>query len=270
VLRCAVAPHRMQGSISLCFAKRYFIIDRRMVPARRKARSSRGDMDIIAIIVTIALVLGPLLAYRHHRRVSAAAATAIAKMPLQPIVAHCSRLAMLPILLGNLVGSSVFLIFALDKHVPSDVQPQAIRYGGVALCGIVFLVWCYRFLFRAGDELIVLDDAGFRDRRISPDIIRWSTIEDVVEWRDPKSRQRLGIVLKIDEAQTASPRLKPRSWIARKLNAASGYRPLRIASRGLDVAPGTMLATARGIWPCRDCCTCRNRPWSAGRRAFSE
>jgi hypothetical protein len=81
-------------------------------------------MDSIAIIVTIALVLGPLLAYRHHRRVSAAAATAIAKMPLQPIVAHCSRLAMLPILLCSLVGSSVFLIFALDKHVPSDVQPQ--------------------------------------------------------------------------------------------------------------------------------------------------
>jgi hypothetical protein len=59
---------------------------------------------------------------------------------------------------------------------------RAIRYGGVALCGIVFLVWCYRFLFRAGDELIVLDDAGFRDRRISPDIIPWSTIKDVVEW----------------------------------------------------------------------------------------
>jgi hypothetical protein len=51
--------------------------------------------------------------------------------------------------------------------------------------------------------------------------------------------------LKIDEAQPASLRLKPRSWIARKLNAASGYRPLRIASRGLDVAPATMLATAR-------------------------
>jgi hypothetical protein len=58
---------------------------------------------------------------------------------------------------------------------------RAIRYGGVALCGIVFLVRCYRFLFRAGDELIVLDDAGFRDRRISPDIIPWSTIKDVVE-----------------------------------------------------------------------------------------
>jgi hypothetical protein len=201
-------------------------------------------MDIVAIIVTIALVLGPLLAYRHHRRTRAAAATAIAKMPLRPIVAHYSRSAMLPILLSNLVASSAFLVFAFNERGPVDAR--ALWYCGVVMFGTVFLVWCYRLLFRVGDELIVLDDAGFRDHRISPDIIPWSAIEDVIEWRDPKSRRLLGIVLKIDEAQTANLHLKPRSWIARKLTAGAGNRPLRIASQGLDVAPGTMLAAARG------------------------
>src|SRR5690349_18287168 len=203
-----------------------------------RGRASRA-MDVVAIIATIALVLGPLGAYWRQRRVRAAAATAIAEMPLQPVVAHYSRLAVMSILLQVLVWGSGVLIFSFDKRVASEIQ--ALRYYGVVPLGLVFLVWIYRFLFRAGDDVITVDETGLRDCRLSPDVIAWGAIDDVVEQRNPRGFELIGFVLKLGDAQAANLRLPSRSWIDRKLTGESGYRLLRVGFGGLDIAPRTML-----------------------------
>jgi hypothetical protein len=200
-------------------------------------------MDILAIVATVALVVGPLLIYRHYRRVRAAAAAAVAERPLHPLVARYARPGLLHMMLGGLVMSSACLVFLFEKHTPLVIR--VVLFGGLVSSSAVLLMWSYRFLFRAGDQIIRVDDTGFRDCRISPDVTPWSTIKDVVEWRNPRGHELIGLVLILDRARARSLHLPSRSWINRTLTCRDGPLPLRISFGGLDVAPRTMLDALR-------------------------
>jgi hypothetical protein len=200
-------------------------------------------MDIAAIVAVIALVVGPLLAYRHFRRSRAAAAAAIAENPLQPLVARYSRSSMLYMIVGNLVMSSACLVFPFEKRTPPVIG--VLMFGGLVGSIMMLLMWSYRFLLRAGDPIIRVDGAGFRDCRISPDVLPWRTIKEVVERRNRGDQELMGFVLVLDDTQATGLRLPSRSWIIRSLTGKVGCAPLRLAFGGLDVAPRTMLDAVR-------------------------
>jgi hypothetical protein len=200
-------------------------------------------MDILAIVATVALVVVLLLIYRHYRREQTAAAAAVAERPLQPLAARYSRSSMLGMVMGALTILLACLVFLFDKHTPFLIR--ALMLGGLVAFSMALPMWGYRFLLRAGDQIIRVDDAGFRDCRLSPDIIPWSTIKDVFEWRNPRGFELIGFILVLDDAQTASLHLPSRSWIDRTLTGKAGGAPLRIAFGGLDVAPHTVLDAVR-------------------------
>jgi len=140
--------------------------------------------------------------------------------------------------------SLVCLFVTFAKPAPS-VFVLVLMYVGVVFFGTILLIWCYRFLFRAGDDVVTVDDSGFRDSRINSDVIPWRVIKDVAEFRTPKLSELIGFVLKLVEAETASLRVHTRTKLEAILNTTFGFRGYSVTMGGLDVDASTMLKAVR-------------------------
>jgi hypothetical protein len=197
-------------------------------------------VDIIALIATAALIVGPLLAYQHNKRARAAKAAAAAEAPLAPLAARYSRSSILGMIAGNLVISLGSLFAIYDRHFLSSIAAPML-----AGCTFVGLLWCHRLMFRTGEDVIIVDAAGFRDKRICPCVIPWIAISDVRESIGFKTSRLPEIILTIDEAQAVGLQLPQRRWLARKLCGKDVARRFHIMLDGLDIAPGLVLNAIR-------------------------
>jgi hypothetical protein len=201
-------------------------------------------MDIVAIILTMLLVLAlPVLALRHFL-VRSREAIATAEMPLRPIVARYSRFRILSLITSGVGMSLTCLFVAFIKPAP-PMFVVLLMYFGVIFFGTALPIFGYRFLFRAGDVVVTVDDTGFRDSRISPDVIPWRAVKDVIEFRSPKLGTLLGFFLKLDEAETASLRVNWGIKLETILNAALGFRGYSVSMGALDIDVSTMLRAVR-------------------------
>jgi hypothetical protein len=183
-------------------------------------------MDLIALIVTAALILVPLQIYLHNRRVRAAAAD---EPPRFFLVARYSVLRIL-----GLITPLLFIeLFAIIQGYLTFISTRRGVLAGEVfwlamglLCGWFLLLWCYRLLLCTREDVLTIDARGVCDVRVIAQMIPWCAVKDVREERS-RGGSLVAVTLMLDSTQTDS---------------LDQIYCARITAAGLDIAPSTLLA----------------------------
>jgi hypothetical protein len=92
----------------------------------------------------------------------------------------------------------VFWFFAQMRGAPGWVitatYVATVAFAGVALTSL------YRLLTMRGEVVVLIDETGFKDSRLTPALIPWSAIRSASPYIPYKSRTATGVSLVIDPA----------------------------------------------------------------------
>jgi hypothetical protein len=155
-----------------------------------------------------------------------------------------SPLRLMLMVLGALafVVAGYFMTLATeDTQRYSATLIQFLGYIAIAFFGLCALIGGWRLLTQRG-PVIALSPEGFRDVRVSRDVVRWPAIASIGTWTH--SGQRI-MVLELKPGEEEKLRLTAIAWMSRGANARLGADGLAVTALGTKIGHDRLMTTTQ-------------------------
>jgi hypothetical protein len=132
-----------------------------------------------------------------------------------------SKLAMLRFIMAAILLTilSIAIAFHLVPKATYGNFEQLAGFAGVLLFGSMILL-CSARLFQNG-PIVEIGEQGIRDRRVSPDVVAWETIDDM---QVIKVREQYSLRL-----QLRAPSKLNRTWLNRVVTSGASHMSINMA-----------------------------------------
>lgn len=126
-----------------------------------------------------------------------------------------------------------------DTYRQSATVVRLIGYVSIAFFGLCALIGMWRLLTLRG-PVILISPAGFRDVRVTHDVVPWPAVQSVQTWSH--SGQRIMIVA-LKPGEEAKLKLTRIARMSRGANARLGADGLAVTALGAKISHDTLIAT---------------------------
>ena len=150
--------------------------------------------------------------------------------------AHLLGSLALTLLAGAGIGAAVWL----NAEILTSEALVALTVATFAL--VIISVVIARVMFRSNEPVVTISPSGVCDRRISPDTVAWSTIEDI---RPSRQRQVPVIELILSKEASANLTYRPLARLMRSYHRLSRAVRYTVTAHGLKMGHKQLLATLK-------------------------